>query len=134
MSTHIYKPSVTLGLYLIVISCYLICHIDNGILGIAKEPIKKDLNITESNIGLLQSGVYIGNVLGSLISPKLFAKIEPKKTMVASAILNGLFVSAFAFIKDFWVLLVTRILVGLFQGMFVIYFPVWIDLCAPPKS
>ena len=75
MSTHIYKPSVTLGLYLIVVSCYMICHIDNGILGIAKEPIKKDLNITESNIGLLQSGVYIGNVLGSMISPKLFAKI-----------------------------------------------------------
>ena len=112
----------------------MICHIDNGILGIAKEPIKKDLNITESNIGLLQSGLYIGNVLGSVISPKLFAKIEAKKTMVASAILNGLFVSAFAYIKNFWVLLVTRVLVGLFQGMFVIYFPVWIDLCAPPKS
>jgi predicted MFS family arabinose efflux permease len=54
--------------------------------------------------------------------------------MVASAILNGLFVSAFAYIKNFWVLLVTRVFVGLFQGMFVIYFPVWIDLCAPTKS
>jgi hypothetical protein len=53
----------------------MICHIDNGILAIAKEPIMKDLNITETNMGLLTSGVYIGNVLGSMISPKLFAKI-----------------------------------------------------------
>lgn len=54
--------------------------------------------------------------------------------MVISAILNGLFVGAFAFTKNFWILFVTRAFVGFFQVMFVIYFPVWIDLCAPPKS
>ena len=54
--------------------------------------------------------------------------------MVASAILNGVFVGVFAFTKSFWILFVTRAFVGFFQVMFVIYFPVWIDLCAPPKS
>jgi hypothetical protein len=54
--------------------------------------------------------------------------------MVVSAILNGLFVGVFAFTKNFWILFVTRAFVGFFQVMFVIYFPVWIDLCAPPKS
>jgi predicted MFS family arabinose efflux permease len=53
---------------------------------------------------------------------------------VVSAIFNGLFVGAFAFTKNFWILFVTRSFVGFFQVMFVIYFPVWIDLCAPPKS
>lgn len=48
-----YKPGVTLGLYLVLISCYMICHLDNGILAVSNENIKKDLNITESDMGLL---------------------------------------------------------------------------------
>ena len=53
----------------------MMCHIDNGVLAVSNEAIKKDLNITESDMGLLQSGLYVGNVIGSIISPVLFAKI-----------------------------------------------------------
>ena len=47
------KPGVTFGLYLIIILCYMICHIDNGILAVSNETIKKDLGIEESDMGLL---------------------------------------------------------------------------------
>ena len=53
----------------------MVCHIDNGVLAVSNEAIKKDLNISESGMGLLQSGLYVGNVIGSIISPVLFAKI-----------------------------------------------------------
>jgi hypothetical protein len=54
--------------------------------------------------------------------------------MITSAILNGLSVSSFAFTKNFYILIVSRVTAGFFKVMFVIYFPVWIDLCAPQKS
>lgn len=114
MNTKFQRPGVTLGLYIVMISCYMVCHIDNGILAVSNEAIKKDLNITESDMGLLQAGLYVGNVIGSIISPVIFAKIQPKKTMVVSAILNGIFVGAFALTKNFWILFVTRAFVGLF--------------------
>ena len=54
--------------------------------------------------------------------------------MITSAILQGLFTSFFVFSKNLIILIVTRVFGGFFQVMFMIYFPVWIDLCAPPKS
>jgi predicted MFS family arabinose efflux permease len=112
----------------------VICHLDNGILAVSNETIKKDLGIEESDMGLLQSGLYVGNVIGSILSPVLFAKMQAKNIIVGSSILNALFVGVFAFTKNFWILFATRSFVGFFQVMFVIYFPVWIDLCAPQKS
>ena len=54
--------------------------------------------------------------------------------MITSAILQGLFTSFFVFSKNLIILILTRVFGGFFQVMFTIYFPVWIDLCAPPKS
>ncbi len=54
--------------------------------------------------------------------------------MIISAIFYGLLVGSFIFTNNFNILIVTRFFSGFFSVMFVIYFPVWIDLCAPPKS
>jgi len=103
-----------LGLYLTIITSFMICHLDNGILAVSNENIKKDLNITEADMGLLSSGLYAGNVVGSILSPLIFAKIQPKKTIVVSAILNGITVGVFAITKSFWLIFASRVLVGFF--------------------
>ena len=54
--------------------------------------------------------------------------------MITSAILNGVFVGSFVLISNFYILILTRFFAGFFEVMFIIYFPVWIDLFAPPKS
>lgn len=54
--------------------------------------------------------------------------------MIISAIFYGLLVGSFVFTNNFDILIVTRFFSGIFGVIFVIYFPVWIDLCAPPKS
>ena len=103
-----------MGLYLTIITSFMICHLDNGILAVSNENIKKDLNITEADMGLLSSGLYAGNVVGSILSPLIFAKIQPKKTIVVSAILNGITVGVFAITKSFWLIFASRVLVGFF--------------------
>lgn len=76
----------------------------------------------------------MGNVAGTLIGPFLFAKLPAKWIIVVASITNGILVSTFVLTSNFWIIFVTRVLAGLAQVMFIIYFPVWIDQHAPPKS
>ncbi len=59
-------------LFVNMILCYYFSHIDLGIMGVSNENIQKYLNISESDVGLLATSLYIGNVAGSLICPLLF--------------------------------------------------------------
>jgi MFS family permease len=85
-------------------------------------------------MGLLASSIYFGNVTGSLLTPFIFGKLKAKHIIVVSAIMNGILVSAFNFTTNYWIIFTTRFLAGLFQVVFVVYFPVWIDQHAPKKS
>jgi MFS family permease len=128
------NPKVTFCLYLLIVFTYLACHIDLGIFAVSNESIIKTLDIDESGMGLLATALYIGNVSGSLLCPFLFAHLKAKHVLVSAAILNAATVAVFTFIQDYWIVFGSRVAVGFFQVMFVIYFPVWIDQQAPPKS
>lgn len=128
------SPKVTKYLYILIAFCYLACHIDLGILAVSTDAIRLNLNITSSQMGLLASALYLGNVLGSLLGPFIFGKIKAKNIIVISSIMNALMVAVFNFVTNYWILFSSRVLVGLFQVMFVIYFPVWIDQHAPQAS
>jgi len=112
----------------------LISHIDNGILAVSNELLGKDLDISDSLVGLLSAGLYLGNVIGSLITPKLLLVMKAKTALVSASILNAIAVGVFSITKMYWVIFASRVLVGLFQVVFVIFFPVWIDLCSPPSK
>ena len=78
-------------------------------------------------MGLLATGLYIGNVIGSFLCPFLFSKMRAKHILVIAAVGNALTVAVFTFVKDYWVIFASRCFVGFFQVMFIIYLPVWID-------
>lgn len=107
------NPRVTFYLYLLIVFCYLFCHIDLGILAVSNENIIKSLKIEESAMGLLATGLYIGNVVGSLICPFLFAKMRAKHLIVGAAIINAASVAVFTFTQDYWIVFGSRIIVGL---------------------
>lgn len=84
-------------------------------------------------MGLISSSIYVGNVLGCLIFPLLLSKLNAKTVIVWASLLNALSVGVFSLTDLYWVLIASRVLAGLSQVVFVIYFPVWIDLCTPEK-
>ena len=55
------KGGVTTFLYVMILFCYIFCHIDNGILAVCNEFLGKDLVVSESDVGLLSAAVYAGN-------------------------------------------------------------------------
>ena len=121
-------------LYSIIFMCYLFAHIDMGILAQASEIIQSDLAITEGQMGLLETAMYIGIVLGSVICSILFSVCSPKLIILGAVIFNAGAVAVFSLTQIYWAIFASRIAVGLFLSVFIIYFPVWIDQCAPIKS
>ena len=85
-------------------------------------------------MGLLETGMYIGIVIGSVLCPYLFSKFGPKNIIIGATLLNAVSVSLFSFVENFIILFVSRVSVGIFLSVFIIYFPVWVDQCAPENS
>ena len=67
-------------------------------------------------MGLLETGLYIGIVAGTIICPILFSVMSPKILIVIASLLNGLF--ALVIVKgdilNYWIIFGSRVLVGLF--------------------
>lgn len=82
-------------------------------------------------MGLISSSIFFGNVLGCLLFPILLSKSNAKTLIVWASIFNALSVSVFSLTDLYWALIASRVLAGLSQVVFMIYFPVWIDLCSP---
>lgn len=85
-------------LYSHLILCYYFSHIDLGVLAVSGDNIKTYLTISDSELGLLATGTYIGNVAGSLILPVLFQYVKKTKYLILGAtLLNAFSVCLFAF-------------------------------------
>lgn len=121
-------------LYSGIFLCFLFSHIDVGILSQSSDEAIQRLKISESQIGLLETGLYIGIVAGTILCPLIFSLMSPKILIILASILNGLFAAVIVIgnPETFWIVFGSRVLVGLFLSVFILYFPVWIDLCAPP--
>ena len=67
-------------------------------------------------MGLLETGLYIGIVAGTIICPILFSVMSPKILIVIASLLNGLFavVIVKGDILNYWIIFGSRVLVGLF--------------------
>lgn len=58
--------------------------------------------------------MYIGIIIGSLVCPFLFAKLNPKLLMMVAVVFNALAVASWAVTDNFWVLASFRIVNGIF--------------------
>ena len=65
--------------------------------------------------------------MGSILCPFLFNWLPAKSIIVGASVLNAASVCIFSFVMNIYVVVASRVLTGIFQVVFVIYFPVWID-------
>jgi hypothetical protein len=67
-------------------------------------------------MGLLETGLYVGIVAGTIICPILFSVMSPKILIAVSSLLNGLFavVIVIGNENNYWIIFASRVLVGLF--------------------
>jgi len=108
------RPAVTRLLFGAILLCYLLMHIDDGVMSVASEYILHDLQITESQLGLVEAAMYVGILAGSLVAPFMFAKVRPKAIIIVSVICNAASVGSWALTGNYLILAGTRILNGVF--------------------
>ena len=108
------NPRVTKVLFSAICLCYMLMHIDDGILSVASESIIKDLDIDESKLGLVEASMYVGIIFGSLVCPFLFSKFNPKFLVITAVIVNAVGVSSWAYIDKYYILAAFRMLNGIF--------------------
>jgi hypothetical protein len=110
-------PARVKVMYLFVMLCYLFCHLDGGMISANLGNIKTYANLENSltRLNMIPSALYFGNMIGCLVCPPAFNFISAKKINIAAAVFNGIFVSVFSFTSNFYAILITRIMVGIFQ-------------------
>lgn len=118
------------------VACFanLVINLDHGILPACTQELKQDVNIDEFGLGLLGSVVYIGLMLGSITSGPLLQSYSSKKIIAFSTLGNIISLFIFPVTKNFFLLCLSRGLVGFFQVFLVIYFPVWVDTYGKEKK
>jgi hypothetical protein len=95
---------------------FLFSHIDVGILSQSNEEARKDLGeISEDQLGLLETAMYIGIVFGTILCPLLFKVMSPKILIALAAMLNGAFATVIAIPGvNYYIIFASRVIVGLF--------------------
>ena len=118
-------------LYSAIFLCFLFSHIDVGILSQSNEEARMDLGITEDQLGLLETALYIGIVLGTILCPLLFNVMSPKVLIALAALLNGAFATVIAIPGvSYYLIFASRVIVGLFLVSTCSHnFPLSADLC-----
>ena len=105
----------------------LLMMIDMGILPACTVKMQDELKIANGPFGMLGSMVYLGQTIGSFLATFFLQKMPTKLILSSCLILNTSSLILFTLTDIYWIIALCRVLTGLFQIFFVIYFPVWAD-------
>lgn len=112
----------------LVYSLFLIVNIaislDHGSIPASTAQLRKVVR-SDQAIGLFGSLVFVGNIIGSLISFWVINFFNRKTLLVFSLFFIAICLFTFVLFRNLLFLLVNRILVGIFQSYITIYLPVW---------
>lgn len=115
--------------------CNLLVQVDHGILPAAAVTIEKKLDLNTVEYGALGSIVYLGLTIGSVIAPMVFQWNKNKLVLTVIMSINGGLLLIFTLAKNYYyILFITRMLIGFCQVFVCIYMPVWIDTFGNEKQ
>lgn len=112
----------------------LFVNIDMGILPAGSSKIIDELNLTNTDFGVLGSVVYLGQTIGSAMATGMLQSCNPKYILGTCLFLNIGTLLIFTQTKIYVLLIFCRMCTGLFQVFFAIYFPVWADVYGDEKQ
>ena len=124
----IFNETVVNMLFVVVLFMNVLINIDHGVMPAGSIVIKDDLDINNTEYGLLGSIVFIGLTIGSIAATYLFQNYNTKYTLMTIMTLNGLSQAIFTMTKHYLLLCLSRFLTGFFQVFVSIYYVVWADM------
>ena len=114
-------------LFSILIYLTLVMELDQGILSSSTDALAKDIDLNSNELGGLGSMVFLGKSLGCLLFFSLINKLNRKYMLLITTFFLILSLILTTQTKNLTLLYFSRIIAGLTQSYFGIYFPVWAD-------
>ena len=125
--SYIIKRRVRWVIFLIFIIINLLMNFDHGTIPAATEQIKEYLDLSDSELGLFGSLIFIGVLIGSLISLSIINTFNRKYILMVFLIICGVSLFLFTKTKKYILLCIDRVIIGVCQAFISIYLPVWCD-------
>lgn len=122
------NPKIVFLLVILQFFANFFLNIDMGILPAGSTAIKEEMELDNIKFGTLGSVVYFGQMLGSIMATWTFRQCNPKYILCGCLALNIASLILFTLTNQYFILLICRILTGVFQVSMCIYFPVWADV------
>lgn len=114
-------------LFFIFVIINLLMNFDHGTIPAATEQIRNHLFLSDSELGIFGSLVFIGVIIGSLISMTIINLFNRKYILMICLILCGLSLFIFTRTKSYILLCIDRVVIGIFQAFISIYLPLWCE-------
>ena len=114
-------------LFFLFVIINLLMNFDHGTIPAATEQIRNFIDLTNSELGLFGSFVFIGVIIGSLISMTIINTFNRKYILMICLILCGISLFIFTITKNYTLLCIDRVVIGSFQAFISIYLPLWCD-------
>ena len=112
--------------YILFLLANVLISLDHGSIPASTQPLRLIAG-SDQALGLFGSLVFVGNIIGSLISFWLINIVNRKTLLLLSLTLLSLCLFTFVVFTNIFFLFANRILVGVFQSYVTIYLPVWCD-------
>ena len=110
----VFNETVVNMLFLLVLFMNVLINVDHGVMPAGSIVIKEDLDINNTEYGLLGSVVFLGLTVGSIAATFLYHKYNTKYTLLAIMTLNGISQMIFTMTKHYLILCLSRFLTGFF--------------------
>jgi len=122
-------------MFILVFVSNILINVDHGSLPGCSVIMKKDLDMTNLQFGMLGSVVYAGMTFGSTAAAGLYEKAKwIKMTLAFTLLLNSVCLVLFTVTDSFYFDGFIRFWIGFFQVFQCIYMPVWADNFAAEKQ
>ena len=105
----------------------IIINFDHGAIPACTTEIKIENNLSNIELGVIGSAVYLGLILGSLSAGYFFSTYSNKWLVILTLFISSFFLYSFTIIQGYGGLGLCRIICGFSQVFCYIYFPVWVD-------
>ena len=122
----LYK-SIRILVYCLLLFCVILINISAGLFPSSSIEIKNHLSISDFNFGLFFLFSSFGKILGSLLFFSLRNLNSRKILLIFIAFINSLICFGFFYLKNFYIFIPLKLIIGITDMMIQIYIPIWIQ-------
>lgn len=112
----------------------IMVNYDGGAIPAILGNLRDEFQVTEFELGLINSAPYLGILISSFYSGLILQKFSQKTILSGMLIVNAMFCAVLAIAPHWGFFAVARVFLGLTQGPFIIYVAVWVEEFAPVEN